>query len=527
MYDYIIIGAGSAGCVLAHRLTEDENTTVLLLEAGGPDDRQEIQIPAAFSTLFKSEVDWNYETEAQSHLNKRQLYWPRGKMLGGSSSLNAMIYIRGNRRDYDAWQEMGNEGWGFESVLPYFKKSQNQVQGQSDYHGQDGPLNVMDLRSPNALSRAFVEAAVELGFAYNPDFNGAEQDGFGLYQVTQKRGTRQSTAVAFLRPILKRPNLTVETYAHTTRILFAEQADGKPRATAVEFIQNDLRQTVQANKEIILCGGSINSPQLLLLSGIGAAQELQKWQIPVVVDLPGVGQNLQDHPTVPLVYECTRSITLDGAGTALDMALFMLSKSGRLTSNIAEAGGFVRTQSGLDMPDIQYHFTPVYYVDHGFIKPSGHGMSLITTLLHPESRGQICLKSPDPLAHPLIQPHYLTAVTDQQTLLDGLKLARRLMCARAFDHYRGWEYWPGEGVKTDDALQTYIRETTFSLYHPVGTCRMGTDPLAVVDGRLRVYGVSGLRVIDASIMPNIVGGNTNAPTIMIAEKGADLIKNEG
>jgi choline dehydrogenase len=519
MYDYVIVGAGSAGCALANRLSEDPSTSVLLLEAGGTDEAQEIHIPAAFSSLFKSPIDWANETEPQEHLNNRKLYWPRGKVLGGSSSINAMIYMRGNRRDYDQWAALGNEGWSYADVLPYFKKSENEERGASEYHGSGGPLNVADLRTINPLSSAFVEAGVEAGLPLTKDFNGAEQDGVGFYQVTQKQGMRYSAAVAYLHPVLGRANLTVQTSALVTGLLF----EGT-RAVGVSYMQNGEKQQVKVNKEVLLSGGAINSPQILLLSGVGPADHLKALNIPVVADLPGVGQNLQDHPAIVVLYASTQPISLAHAQTAENLQDFIENKMGPLTSNVAEAGAFIRTQANLPMPDVQYHFTPVYYLNHGFTVPEGDGYTIAPCVLHPQSRGYIALRSTNPAQAPIIQPNYFADESDMQVLVEGVKVARKLGETRAFAAFRDRETHPGSQAQSDQEIAEYIRNHVETLYHPVGTCKMGNDPMAVVDAHLRVRGVEGLRVIDASIMPTLVGGNTNAPTIMIAEKAADMIK---
>ncbi len=519
MYDYIIVGAGSAGCALANRLTEDPTTTVLLLEAGGPDDAQEIHIPVAFSSLFKSPLDWAYETEEQPHLNNRRLYWPRGKVLGGSSSINAMVYIRGNRRDYDHWSELGNDGWSYEDVLPYFKKAENEERGASEYHGTGGPLNVTDHRTLNPLSHAFVEAGVEVGMPLMNDFNGFEQDGVGFYQVTQRQGLRHSAAVGYVHPILNRPNFTLQTHSLVTGVTF----EGT-RAVGVTYMQNGEKQQANANKEVILSGGAINSPQLLLLSGIGPADHLKALGIPVVADLPGVGQNLQDHPAIVVLYASTQPITLLHAQSPEHLQDFVDNKMGPLTSNVAEAGAFVRTQANLSMPDLQYHFTPVYYLNHNFTIPEGDGYTIAPCVLHPRSRGYIALRSTNPEEAPIIQPNYFAVEADMQDLIEGVKIARKLGETQAFSPFRDVETHPGPQAQSDEEIAEYIRNHVETLYHPVGTCKMGNDSMAVVDAHLRVRGVEGLRVIDASIMPTVVGGNTNAPTIMIAEKAADLIK---
>jgi choline dehydrogenase len=519
MYDYIIIGAGSAGCVLANRLSEDPTVKVLLLEAGCRDTRKEIHIPLAFSKLFKGPCDWTYFTEPESQLGNRSLYWPRGKVLGGSSSINAMIYIRGNHADYDQWRDMGNPGWGYADVLPYFKKSEKQERGASEYHGASGPLCVSDLRTVNPLSEAFVAAGEEAGLQRNPDFNGAAQDGVGFYQVTQSKGQRHSAAAAFLHAVASRKNLTVRTETHVFGIYF----EGK-RAAVVSFQQGNNSMQERAEREIILCAGAIGSPQLLMLSGVGAAEHLNHFNVPVTCDLPGVGKNLQDHPACATVYECTKPISLASAETFSNLMRYMISKKGPLTSNVAEAGAFVKTSARAQIPDLQFHFGVGYFVEHGFQQIKGHAFTMGPTLLHPFSRGDIRLRSSNPLDAPAIRANYLSDSRDMDVMLEGIKLSRKLAATKAFDAYRGTELHPGPAAKDDAALRTHIAKFTETLYHPVGTCKMGNDSSAVVDSELRVHGVEGLRVVDASIMPTVVGGNTNAPTIMIAEKAADLIK---
>jgi choline dehydrogenase len=519
MYDYIVIGAGSAGCVLANRLSEDPTVKVLLLEAGGRDTRKEIHIPAAFSKLFKGPCDWTYFTEPEPHLGNRSLYWPRGKMLGGSSSMNAMIYIRGHRADYDQWRDQGNPGWGYADVLPYFKKSENQQHGASEYHGASGPLHVNDLCTPNPLGEAFVAAGEETGFARNPDFNGATQEGFGHYQVTQSGGKRHSAAAAFLHPVMARKNLTVRTDVHVFGIYF----EGK-RAAIVSFQQGHGSVQERADREIILCAGAVGSPQLLMLSGVGPAENLRQLDIPVVCDLPGVGKNLQDHASSGVVYECTKPVSLASAESFSNLLRYLMFKKGPLTSNVAEAGAFIKTSAQAQVPSLQFHFGVGYFVEHGFQQIKGHAFTLGPTLLHPYSRGEIRLRSSNPLDAPSIRANYFSDSRDLDVMLEGVRLARTLAATKAFSGYRGAELHPGPDAKDDNALRAHTIKFTETLYHPVGTCKMGNDATAVVDSELRVHGVEGLRVVDASIMPTIIGGNTNAPTIMIAEKAADLIK---
>jgi choline dehydrogenase len=500
VFDYVVVGAGSAGCVLANRLTEDPRSSVLLLEAGGPDTRPEIHTPIDWPVLWQTEVDWAYSTTEQVHLHNRKIYWPRGKVLGGTSSLNAMMHIRGNPFDYDCWAASGNEGWSYAEVLPYFKKSENQERGASEYHGVGGPLNVADLPDPHPLTQAWVAAAQEIGIPLNDNFNGARQEGVGVGQVNQKGGKRCSAAVAFLKPAMQRPNLTVETHAHVTRLI----VDGK-RIVGAAYHQNGNLHEVRASGEVILASGAINSPQLLMLSGIGPARHLRENDIPVVMDLAGVGQNLQDHVTVGLRYNATQIIAMSDA------------------SNRAEGNGFVRTLPDLPAPDLQL----ILVID---ILKDANGQSTELTygiypvLLRPESRGTLRLASDNPFAPPVIDPHYLDFEGDMQVLMNGFKLARKIGEGKALDTYRGAEIQPGIWLQTDDGIRAFIRENASTVFHPVGTCKMGNDPMAVVNDRLQVHGVQGLRVADASIMPTLVSGNTNAPIIMIAEKAADLIK---
>jgi choline dehydrogenase len=519
-YDYVIVGAGSAGCVLAARLTEDPHTRALLLEAGGSDRVREIQIPAAFSKLFQGPLDWNYSTEPEPHLNGRRLYWPRGKVLGGSSSINAMIYIRGNALDYDHWAALGNEGWSYRDVLPYFKKSENQERGPGEFHAVGGPMNVADLRYVNPLTRAFLQAAEDCGFPANPDFNGASQDGAGLYQVTQKNGRRHSAADAFLRPALARPNLTVLTGAHATRVLIEHG-----RATGVAFVRRGASHQARADREVILSGGTVNSPQLLLLSGIGPAPELERVGVRCVHHLPGVGQNLHDHPMVSVGFLCTKPVSLQSAETVANFLRYLALRSGPLVSNVAEAGLFLRTRPGSPTPDMQLLFGPAYYVNHGLTRRKEHAFGFGPTVIAPESRGELALRSNDPFAAPLIRANYFSEPGDLRTLIEGVRISLRLAHSKPFAPFCGAQLHPSPGATSDAEITEFIRNEAQTLYHPVGSCKMGRDDLAVVDPQLCLRGVERLRVVDASIMPRVTAGNTNAPTIMIAEKAAGMIRN--
>ena len=522
-YDFIVVGAGSAGCVLANRLTQDPEASVLLLEAGEPDDERNIRIPAAFPELFKTETDWEYYTEPQEHCGGRELYWPRGKTLGGCSSNNAMIYIRGHRSDYDHWAELGNDGWEYDSMLEYFKRAETFEPSSSAYHGDDGPLNVTDQTSPRPASEAFVRAAVEAGYDRNDDFNGAEQEGVGQYHVTQKNGERHSAADAYLKPVLDRPNLTAETGAQVTEVTIE---DG--RATGVEYQQDGRTRVAGASDEVILSAGAVNSPHLLMLSGVGDPAHLSEHGIDVTVDAPGVGRNLQDHLFVFTVYETADDVsTLDDAGGLLDILNWFVFKRGRLTSNVGEAGGFVRTDEERSRPDLQFHFAPSYFMEHGLANPAdGRGVSIGATQLRPESRGRVTLASADPFDAPRIDPNYLAEREDVETLVEGVKRSREIAAQGPLSEYVEDEVWPGEDAQSDEAIAEHVREKCHTVYHPVGTCKMGDDEAAVVDDRLRVHGVEGLRVADASVMPTLVGGNTNAPTIAIAERAADLIRED-
>jgi choline dehydrogenase len=526
VYDYVIIGAGSAGCVLALRLTENPSTRVLLIEAGPPDDADEVHIPAALSLLFQSTYDWDFRTVPQERAAGRSIYWPRGRMLGGSSSINAMIYIRGSRHDYDTWRdEYGCSGWGYDDLMPYFRRAEGNSRGADAYHGGTGPLAVSDLVFQSPLSKLFVAAARECGLAANEDFNGAQQDGSGFYQVTQKDGSRCSAADAYLRPAMTRPNLEVLTDALVTKIV----VEGG-RAAGIRYLLRGKEETAYAQGEVILSAGAIGSPQLLMLSGIGPADHLRDVGVPVLVDSPGVGANLSDHPVVPTQWRTPGSVNLWEKLGPAQLIRWRLRHSGPLTSNIAEAGGFSRTRPSLPAPDLQWHALPTPFVDQGLADPQYRAFTLLVGLIDVGSRGRVWLRSADPRHKPAIDPAYLSDSTDIEPLVEGVRLAREFAAAGPLAKVCTEELAPGPEVHTDAEVREFIRRGIGTLYHPVGTCAMGGDSrlaaakiTSVVDPELRVRGVEGLRVVDASVMPVVPRGNTNAPTIALAERAADLI----
>ena len=523
-FDYIVVGAGSAGCVLANRLSKDGKHTVLLLEAGPKDTNIWIHVPLGYGKLFKDKtVNWMYQTEPEPGLGGRSVFQPRGKVLGGSSSINGLLYVRGQHEDYDRWRQRGNVGWGYDDVLPYFKRAENQSRGADDYHGVGGPLPVSDWRHEDPLSEAFVKAAGETGLPFNADFNGASQEGAGFFQTTTRHGRRASSAVSYLRPALGRSNLHVETDALAQRILF----DGR-RASGVTFSQRGRLRTARVRREILVSSGAYNSPQLLQLSGVGPAGLLKQHGIDVVLDAPGVGSDLQDHLQVRIVMRCSQRITLNDivnnpVRKLLAGARYAAFRKGPLTIAAGTAGAFFKTDPRLASPDIQIHFIPFSTDKMGEKLHAFSGFTASVCQLRPESRGSLRIRSADPAAAPEIRINYLASETDRRANIDGIRILRKILAAPALKPYVSDEAYPGSKIVSVDDILAYCRQTGSTIYHPTSTCRMGTDDLAVVDQRLRVRGIDGLRVVDASIMPDLVSGNTNAPVIMIAEKASDMI----
>lgn len=521
-YDYIVVGAGAAGCVVASRLSEDPRCRVLLLEAGGRDWNPLIHVPIGFTKLTTPDVNWGYSTVPQPEMNNREMWYPQGRTLGGSTAINAMIYIRGHRADYDDWEQMGNAGWGYAGVLPYFKASENNERLHNEFHGIGGPLNVTQQVQHNPLTKAFVRSCQEIGIPFNADVNGAEQDGVTFYDVTQRNVRRESAATAFIRPAKARPNLTVLTRAITSKVLL----EGG-RATGVRFIKDKETRTARARQEVILCGGAVNSPKLLLLSGIGPADELRAVGVEPLHDLPGVGRNFQDHMDV-YITAFTTPESYDGADRP-DRALrhsfqYLLYKTGPLTACVAEAGVFIRSSEAVRSPDIQIHCLPAFVIDHGRQRMKQHGITINTCHLRPHAIGSVKLRAADPLAHPLIDPNFCGDPHDWEISLEAFKWGRKILAAESFRPYIIDEYMPGKATQSDDEIRAYVRQWSKTDYHPVGSCKMGSDPEAVVDTQLRVHGLTGLRVIDASIMPKLISGNTQAPSIMVGEKGAAIVR---
>jgi len=528
IYDFIVVGAGSAGCVLANRLSADASKKVLLLEAGGRDWNPWIHVPVGyFKTLHNPSTDWCYKTDPDPGLNGRSIDWPRGKTLGGSSSINGLLYIRGQHEDYDHWRQLGNAGWSADDVLPYFRRAEKQERGEDDYHGADGPLSVSDMRVHREVCRAFIDAAEEIGIPRNDDFNGENQEGAGYFQLTSKNGRRCSSAVAYINPVRSRSNLDIITHAHTEKLLF--NSDGELTTSGVRFDVKGITRDahLKPGGEVILCAGAIGSPQILQISGIGPGDLLNKLEIPVLKNLSGVGENLQDHLQVRMVFEVNVPTLNDEINNFFRRmwigANYALFRKGAMAMGASQVGVFAKTRPEYATPDVQFHFQPLSADKPGLEMHPFSGITSSVCQLRPESRGSITIKSPDAHAYPSIQPNYLSTSLDQETAVAGMRLSRALAETKSLSPFIVQERTPGIVANTDEEMLEAARNISQTIYHPTSTCKMGDDPQSVVDERLRVYGVKGLRVADASIMPTIVSGNTNAPTIMIGEKASDMI----
>jgi choline dehydrogenase len=525
-FDYVIIGAGSAGCVLANRLSADPSIRVCLIEAGKKDNSLFVRMPAGVGNLIKEAGDfnWGFWTTPQKHMDGRKLYWPRGKGWGGSSSINGMVYIRGHARDYDQWAQMGLKGWSYADVLPYFKRSETHEKGESEYHGGSGPLNVSDSPLTNPLYGAFTAAGAAAGYATTDDFNGAAQEGFGPYQRTIHKGERWSASYAYLRPVAGRKNLTITSAGYVTRIVI-----DKGRATGVELVsgKGGAASIVHADREVIVCAGAVQSPQLLQLSGIGDPELLKRHGIAVAAASANVGRNLQDHLDVTVIYKMTQPLSAYSAQKGLKKLAvgiqYLINQTGAGADNHLQSGAFLKSREGLDRPDLQLHFVNAMMIDHAKVDPTEDGYTVHACQLRPESRGTVEITSGDPLAAPAIDPNYLATEEDRRAMRQSVRMVREVCAQAALAPYTGDEFMPGQGVQSDADIDAFIREKGETIYHPVGTVAMGTNPDSPLDGDLRVRGITGLRVVDASVMPTLIGGNTNAPTLMIAERAADLI----